>query len=640
MRLVQATVRNYRSIDDSGAVEIGPITALVGKNESGKTAFLQALYKFNPVDPGADYNAVFDYPSKGYAQHRARDDRENDIVVEAVFELTDAERGRIEEAFGPGVLTSSRITVTRQYGESAKSYVIPYDEGSALRHVVSTLDLPYHLRTDVEGAGSFENLHNILGARTDLGDDATALWARLDAWREHRFVLHLIDEYLPLPKFLYFDDYSVMPGRASLADLQRKRDAGRLRDSERTLLALLITVGARPEDFQDQGNFEQLTRELEAAANAISDEVFEYWSQNRELAVRLSISNAEAGASPPLDQGPILNIRIHDQRHRVTIPFDERSRGFVWFFSFFAYFSAFDRSDEEVVLLLDEPGLSLHASAQSDFLRLIDERLARKHQVIYTTHSPFMVEADHLDRVRVVLDSDGEGTKVSSDIFSGDRDTVFPLQAALAYNLAQTLFAAPNCLLVAGPADLLYLQILDDALRQARMQRLDPHWVTVPVGGADRLASFVSLLGGRRLNVAVLRDVAGAGDGEDRAVHGGLGAPPGAVVDVGGEDGRPDADIEDLFDPDFYVALVNRAYASELTYPLTVGSISSDEPRIVKRLEDHFAQHGVAGGVFSRYRPAAAFLGDQVALIPSISEETLERVEQLFRRLNALIVTS
>ena len=70
------------------------------------------------------------------------------------------------------------------------------------------------------------------------------------------------------------------------------------------------------------------------------------------------------------------------------MPFDERSRGFVWFFSFLTYFSNLEEEKtNDLVLLLDEPGTNLHAMGQTDFLRFIKERLANKNQVIYSTHS-------------------------------------------------------------------------------------------------------------------------------------------------------------------------------------------------------------------------------------------------------------
>ena len=102
------------------------------------------------------------------------------------------------------------------------------------------------------------------------------------------------------------------------------------------------------------------------------------------------------------------------------------------------------------------PGLALHAKAQADLLRYIEDRLAPNYQVIYTTHSPFMMqEPAHLLRARTVEDvyiepkSSGEqvidsGTVVGGDVLSIDRDTLFPLQACLGYEITQTLSHRAN----------------------------------------------------------------------------------------------------------------------------------------------------------------------------------------------------
>jgi predicted ATP-dependent endonuclease of OLD family len=81
-----------------------------------------------------------------------------------------------------------------------------------------------------------------------------------------------------------------------------------------------------------------------------------------------------------------LKIRVYDNRHGFTNNFDQRSNGFRWFFSFLAAFSEFEGREHKVIVLLDEPGLSLHGKAQSVFLNFITERLALSAQVLYTTH--------------------------------------------------------------------------------------------------------------------------------------------------------------------------------------------------------------------------------------------------------------
>jgi predicted ATP-dependent endonuclease of OLD family len=111
-----------------------------------------------------------------------------------------------------------------------------------------------------------------------------------------------------------------------------------------------------------------------------------------------------------------------------------------------------------VILLLDELGLTLHGKAQDDLLCYFDEKLAPHHQVIYSTHFPFMVSPDKFTSARIVedvVDTKNRrrisiGTKASEDILSMYPDTLFPLQGALSYEIAQTLFIGKHTLLVEG----------------------------------------------------------------------------------------------------------------------------------------------------------------------------------------------
>ena len=243
----------------------------------------------------------------------------------------------------------------------------------------------------------------------------------------------------------------------------------------------------------------------------------------------------------------------------------------------------------DLVLLLDEPGTNLHAMGQTDFMRFIEERLAAKHQVIYTTHSPFMVDLGNLSSVRLVEDMDSGGTVISDDVLDNGSETVFPLQVALGHQMAQSLFLAPHVLMVSNPSDVIYLQMLGDAVAAAGGPRLDPRWTMVPVGGAENVPTFVSLLGEHHLTVAVLMDVT-----PNRRLR----------VEAQAREGKPafadpvrwvevtmskDSDIEDVFEPDFYLGLVNQAYSDALHAELTRSAIAdSSVSRIVQRVSGYF----------------------------------------------------
>ena len=461
---------------------------------------------------------------------------------------------------------------------------------------------------------------------------------KIKAWRDSDPVLAAIDVLSERrPKFVYFGDYDVMPGKVSIPRLISHRDSGALERGEEALLALLSMAEVELEDFSSPDSHEHLIRQMENASNAISDEVFKYWSQNKELQVKLQvIATAESGAEPPLDQAPLLQVRVENRRHRVTVPFDERSRGFVWFFSFLAYFSKLEEeSTQPLILLLDEPGLSLHATAQHDFLRFINERLAPHHQVIFTTHSPFMIDPHNFGCVRTVIDAPETGTTVSSDILKTDAESAFPLHAALGVELTQTLFVGPNVLLVEGPSDVIYLQYLSEQLIKAGKTGLDDRWVLVPGGGISKLAAFLTLFGANQMKVCVLADSSARNNKTIGRLKASGKLYDAGIVQIGNASGAEEADIEDLLPAQLYVDLVNDAYRGELAgTSLTLAELP-DGPRIVKRVEDAFFSRDVNKGRLNHYSPAGALL--RMKETTEMSEEQLSAAEILIQQINALL---
>ena len=616
MKLTQARVINYRSIDDSSWVRVDDVTALVGKNESGKTAFLQAIRKINSISGEEDTFSIRDYPRKGYIKYKKIHDQNPCEVAQAEFELNAEEISEIEANFGDGILASNKVIVTKNY-KNERNWKISLAESVSQPPNVTTFTQP-----STPAPTSFQSAVQTVDEVSNVSERISEQF--LEKW---------------LPKFVYFDNYSLMRGKISINELrQRSENGGPFDDADRTFLSLLTLSGVSLEDLEKDLGYEDIKVELESASITITDEIFEYWQQNRQLKVEFDVSQADPRDAAPLNQGKILHVRIENARHRVTVSFDERSKGFVWFFSFLSYFSHLEETESgDLIILLDEPGTALHAMAQKDFLRFMDERLSPRCQVLYTTHSPFMIDLEKLHRIRLVQDMDGVGTVITDDPVHNDRETVFPLQMALGYQMAQTLFLSPHCLMVNSPSDLIYLQVLGDMVAAEAGSRIDPRWVIIPVGSTDNLSTFITLLGDNYVSVAVMMDLTPTNKEKIEAIN--------RKNELEGENPVKwvqvtrvrDADIEDLFDPKVYLQLVNLSYANQLDHTLTMRSITESNPRIVERLKVYFAKTGIAGGVFDRYVPAAYLLENFDDFKVHISEDTIEKAKTLVERINSLI---
>ena len=635
MKLVHVNIQRYRSISEPTEFDVeSDVTALVGKNESGKTAVLQSLYKSNPVDR-VKFDPDLDYPS-----HKTPELRKKKCVrvTELTYELDSDDIVAVEAILYPEVLDDKCVTVTTGFGFTQEEWSLQVNEEKILNRLRNELDLPAADKTKVDDVSTIDDLVETLRNLESETPTAAATLEKVESWRDNDPVLAAIDVlHRRCPKFVYFGDYDVMPGKVSVPRLISHRDSDALERGEEALLALLSMAGVELEDFDSPDSHEHLIRQMENASNAISDEVFKYWSQNKELQVKLQvIATSESRAEPLLDQAPLLQVRVENRRHRVTVPFDERSRGFVWFFSFLAYFSKLEEeSTQPLILLLDEPGLSLHATAQHDLLRFINERLAPHHQVIFTTHSPFMIDPHSFHRVRTVVDDPETGTTVSADVLKTDAESAFPLHAALGIELTQTLFVGPNVLLVEGPSDVIYLQYLSAQLVEAGKPGLDDRWVLVPGGGISKLAAFLTLFGANQMKVAVLADSSAQNNKTISNLKASGKLYDAGIVQVGDASGVEETDIEDLLPAQLYVDLVNEAYQGVLAdNPLTLDDLP-DGPRIVKRVEDAFVARNVNKGRLNHYSPAGALLRMKGAA--RMSEEELLIAERLISRINPLL---
>jgi predicted ATP-dependent endonuclease of OLD family len=197
----------------------------------------------------------------------------------------------------------------------------------------------------------------------------------------------------------------------------------------------------------------------------------------------------------------------------VEIELDQRSEGFQWLVSFFVvFFAETAGKHKNTILLLDEPGLSLHGLKQREFRKTVS-LLAEGNQTLFTTHSPFLVGPSELDLVRVVEMVDRTvGTKVRTTFTASDPAALLPLQEALGYDLAQSLFAEQLNLVLEGLTDYWYVDAVAKLLRDSGIANLDENIALQPAGDAGKIVYHATLLHAQKRKVAALLDSDGAGD--------------------------------------------------------------------------------------------------------------------------------
>jgi predicted ATP-dependent endonuclease of OLD family len=633
MKLKHVELTKYKSFDTTQSFSIDDnVTILVGKNESGKTAILESIAKTNYFMPDNKFkfNPIFDYPRKEKKQL----DKSglNPVVITCTYEIDEPLLTKITEDLGDGIFKFTRFNFLKRYDNTNEWEGIDVDIASFLSKKLSISNLTNHtLSKDLLSISNLQEL-TMLRQKIEPKDDFYAFIDTLLPYFKNEMQLsnplleYVIRKWLNpnMPKFLYYDEYYNLPSRIDLQELNNNR----LPDEEaKTSQALFELADIDVNDLLKSNDFESYISELEATGNEITQQFFKYWSNNKDLRIRFQIDKQQNG------QGfkHILDVRVENIKHMITLPLKNRSKGFNWFFSFIVWFSKIQENKNiQHIILLDEPGLNLHASAQADLLRFI-ETLSEKYQIIYTTHSPFMVESNHLERVRTIMETD-TGSQISDSIQGKDSDTLFPLQAALGYDIAQNLFISKNNLIVEGPADLLYLTIASNLLQSLNKIGLNEGITIVPAGGLDKVVTFISLLKATKLNIVCLLDTFNDNKGKqrlddlihqkiirDKNIH--------FFHEFTAIRSQP-ADIEDLFSKQEYINLFNQSFDE---YPkIKIENLESSNLPITKQISIFLKLER-----YNHYKPAYKLLQSK-DVASFFSEDTISRFERVFICINAL----
>ncbi|MCY4130158.1 MAG: AAA family ATPase [Gammaproteobacteria bacterium] len=652
MKLRSVRISNYRSVEDSTEFEIDDVTCLVGKNEAGKSAILLALGALNPDEATPiTLDKERDYPRRNLVRYEQLHDDGEAIVASTTWELEDEDIVVIAEALGDGAMKSREVEVILRYG-GEREVKASIDYSVCIAHFLGLFKLDAPDRSQV---GKPRTTTELIANLNDLDDPSSKQEELRDYLNDHGSVVSQLNSLIlhQMPTFMYVSSYDRMDGAIQIEQTRERISTGEIDNEEqrgsRLFVDFLEYAGVPIDEISDVSTYETFNAWLKAASTNITEQVLEYWSQNPDLDVEVTIDQARPGDIAPYNEGSIARARIKNNLHKVDTPFSERSAGFVWFFSFLVKFAQIRNDGTGTILLLDEPGLSLHGKAQADLLRFIDDRLAPSHQVLYSTHSPFMVPVERLHNVRIVEDRidttatprRSDGTKVSQDVLMVDEDALFPLQGALGYKATQTLFIGEHTLLVEGPSDILYLQALSQELRRRKMEGLDPRWTLCPAGGIDKIMPFVSLFTGNIAQIAVLSDVAQGSKAQVQKMRESDVLRAGHFYAVTEFVDKTEADIEDLFDPEFFSTIVNSSF--NLVDPNVVSATKLDEDeftqRLVKKVERLFNVFPDDIPLFDHFTPADWLIRNPQLLSDENEKtnETLAKAEDIFRTFNDLL---
>lgn len=627
MLLSKVIIHKYKSFLTEQTYDVEKqITRIVGKNESGKSALLEVLSKSNYFEDNPDFkfNKDLDYPRSELIKVR----QENPAALTCEYKLSDDEIKSIENAFTKDIISRSTISRTTYYDNTHKFNGLIVNFDVFKKWLISSYDIGAQGGDILSKSETFSDLYSLasenqtIPGMNEIVSELTKI-EKVSGQAQDPLAGYIYSTYIEpsIPKLWYFSDYFSMPCRINLSEFASGTTTGSLSTEEYKIAKALFELsGLQIADIQNENNFEVFKAQLEATSNTITDDMFEYWTTNQNLEIRFEIEHTSSNVR-------YLNIRIYNSKHRVTLPLKNRSKGFLWFFSFLVWFSKIQgKKDSKYILLLDEPGLSLHASAQHDLLRFIDEKLAPEYQVIYTTHSPFMIDSLKLNEVRTVYDTQNPkiGSVVSDAVEEKDSDTLFPLQAALGYTIAQNLYVSPKNLLIEGISDLVYLNHFSTVLKEKGRQGLADDVTLVPVGGADKIATFISLMRGNELSSVCLLDTFTDQSAKTRLIkmveqriiaekkilyyH--------SILE------RPFADVEDMFTKEEYIGLYNGAFNASVQ----VNDLDVDKPIMsqLKRLNGNKA--------FNHYTPAN-YMAKNIGTL-TFSDETLAHFEKLFAEIN------
>lgn len=616
MQLLKFRVTEFRSVLDSGWIDVEDITALIGTNESGKTNILLPLWKLNPADDGA-INLQDDLPRDKY--HEYRNANPKPTFITAILALDDEERTHLANLTNYNVDSFSTVQVSRNF-DGEYTWVFPdvkedpitsVDELKAVfdQYIQSLSAQGEVAKAETQRRGRVISAINLakecLRSEKDLTDEATdaleelgkieistqssssftkleelkqLLKEKIEALSEPSISENSeIKKYLEsaMPKYVYYSNYGNLDSQIYLPQVLQNLNRSDLGLKEaakaRTLRTLFKFVNLDPTEITQLG--------VDPQNNPSSEEIERIANKKKEREILLS--SASSSFTKAFNEwwkqgdytfefqadGNFFRIWVSDKIRPEKIELEARSTGLQWFFSFYLVFLVESEAHHQnAVLLLDEPGVTLHPLAQKNLFEFF-ESLGEKNQMIYTTHSPFMVDSDHLERVRsVYVDKSGK-TVVSANLRAAEQthgvnqsQSIYPVHAALGLTVSDTLLINCEAILVEGESDQLYLSALKNLL--ISLGKITPlkDLIFIPTGGVKGIKATSNIIASKadeRPFVIVDGDIPGQKTKKELLADF-YAADKDKIIDISEYTSITNGEIEDLFPAERMARIVSK----------------------------------------------------------------------------------
>ena len=556
MKLTRFRVKNFRSIDDSTWVDVNDITNIIGVNESGKSNILLALWKLNPATDDGKINLLADLPRERYAE--LKDSCQRLYFIETYWDLSKdedllerlVEYGPFEEKefytlhFGRNYSgryffnfpnlniqekrPSKKIqTALHQFLDGfSKDNIpeeLPAEQREALISCVKKLSSNI-AKTETLTKEAAINLYNELSAFSEVnyGGSFDAL---LDICETEKNILtkkdiiyagELFSKTLKpaIPYFVYYSNYGNLDSEIYLPtvinDMNRTDLTGTTAAKVRTLRILFSFINLKPQEILELGKDIMLDGYGNPVSNPSDEQLKDFSAKKNERTVLLDSASAKLTAKfrdwwkqgtydfSLRADGYSFKIWVSDEKRPAKVDLESRSTGLQWFLSFYLTFLVETAETlSNAILLLDEAGLSLHPLAQKDLVHFF-QSLAENNQIIHTTHSPFLVDTDNIDNVKLAYVDDSGHTVLSDDLRATQdpkhSTSIYAVHAALGLSVSDILLQGCMPIIVEGVSDQYYLNAIKLFLIRNKKLAPQKEIIFIPVGGVKSIRPVASLM--------------------------------------------------------------------------------------------------------------------------------------------------